>query len=87
MPVNYYPQLDETALLELLTALQNRATKGQAYRTAAAGVETSRSFEGSAKVHVEIRRVLWSLHLLDPVVYPDPYADRIRRTRARYLFS
>ncbi len=76
--VNYYPQKTAAELLLVLDSLQKRTT------TTAAGFQTLRSFQGSSKVEVEIRRVLFSLHKLDPDTYADPYASRIRRTRASY---
>lgn len=87
MPVDYYPQKTEAELLALLVSLQNRQTQGHVYMTGGAGIQTVRSFTGSSRVEVEIRRVLYSLHLRNAEDYEDPYASRIRRTRAYYQFS
>lgn len=87
MPVDYYPQKSAEELLVLLDALQKRATTGFVSQTSAAGLQQIRSFQGSAPVSVEIRRVLYSLHKRDPDTYENPYAQRIRRTRAHYTES
>ncbi len=87
MPANYYPNKTEDELSTLLTALQNRATQGHVYMTGGAGVQNVRSFQNSGPVSVEIKRVLYSLHLLSPGGYDNPYAARIRRTRANYTLS
>jgi hypothetical protein len=87
MPVNYYPQKTEDELVTILESLQKRASEGVVYFTTVAGLQNQRSFQGSARVEVEIRRVLYSLFLLNPGTYANPYLQRIRRTRARYTFS
>lgn len=85
MPVDYYPNLTVEELEARLLSLQNRSTKGEVYFTTSAGVQTQKSYQGAARPEVEIRRVLYSLHLRDESSYPDdPYAGRIRRTRASY---
>lgn len=84
---NFYPNKTEDELVVLLTALQNRASQGHVYMTSGAGIQNVRSFAGAARVEVEIKRVLFSLFLLKPSTYQNPYAGRVRRTRARYLFS
>lgn len=86
--LDYYPQKSEQELLALLDSLQKRQIKGGITEVTAAGVRTMKDFKaGNSRVEVEIRRVLFSLHLRDSDVYDDPYASRIRRTRARYTFS
>lgn len=88
MPVDYYPQKSVADLLAILDTLQKRQTKGGITEVLAAGVKTSREFvPGNSRVETEILRVMYSLHLRDPATYDDPYASRIRRTRARYTFS
>lgn len=88
MPVDYYPQKSVEELTSLLETLQNRQTKGAITEVVAAGVKTSREVGmGNSRVEKEILRVLYSMHLRDPDTYDDPYASRIRRTRARYTFS
>ncbi len=84
MPVNYYPQKTVEELLALLDSLQKRATQGVVYFTTVAGLQSQRSFQGSAPVAVEIRRVLYSLWKLAPDTYDNPHAQRIRRTRTKY---
>lgn len=79
----------------MLNGLQGRATKGAITEVAAAGVRTMRDFynSGNSRASVEILRVLYSLHLREvvpngqPAQWPDPYAGKITRTRARYTFS
>ncbi len=83
---DYYPQLEADALLFLLNAVQRRGTIGQVVFTTAAGVQSQLSLSGAARPEVENRRIRYSLHLRDPDNYPDPYANRVRRTRARYTF-
>jgi hypothetical protein len=87
MPVDYYPQKSVDELLVLLDALQKRATTGFTSMTSAAGLQQMRSFQGSAPVSVEIRRVLYSLYKREPGTYDNPYASRIRKTRAHYTLS
>lgn len=84
MPVNYYIGKTEDELLVMLSDLQKRATSGVVFFTTGAGLQQQRSFTGSAPVAVEIRRVLYSLHKLDPDEYDNPYAGRVRVTRTRY---
>ena len=84
MPVNYYPQKTEDELLVALESLQKRTTEGAVFFTTAAGLQSQRSFQGSSPVSVEIRRVLYSLHKLNPGTYENPYAQRVRRTRPSY---
>lgn len=83
---NYYPQKTEDELLVMLAALQNRATQGHVYMTGGAGVQNVRSFQNSGPVAVEIKRVLYSLSRLNSD-YDNPYAARVRRTRANYTLS
>ena len=87
MPVNYYPQKSEDELLVLLDALQKRNTAGVVSQVSLEGSQTIKSFQGSGPVPVEIRRVLFALWKLNPGAYENPYASRIRRTRARYTLS
>lgn len=88
MPVDYYPQKSVADLLAILATLQKRQTNGGITEVLAAGVKTVREFgTGNSRIEKEILRVLYSLHLRDPSTYDDPYASRIRRTRARYTFS
>jgi hypothetical protein len=90
MPVDYYPQKSVEELLGILDSLQKRASTGVVFFTTAAGIQNQRSFQNGNKVEVEIRRVLYSLHLRgaegdEENPYPDPYLQRVRRTRAHYL--
>jgi len=84
MPCDYYPQKTVEELLLILDSVQKRQTTGVVAFYGAAGVQQQRSFQGGSRVEVEIRRLLFSLHLRDAVLYPDPYAGRIRKTRASY---
>ena len=86
MPVNYYPQKTEEELLVLLDALQKRGTTGFVFQTSAAGLQQIRSYQNSGPVSVEIRRVLYALHKINPE-FDNPYAQRVRRTRANYTPS
>lgn len=87
MPVNYYPQKSAEELLAILDSLQKRASTGVVAMTSAAGLQQQRSFQNGGPVDREIRRVLYSLWKLDPENYDNPYASRIRRTRASYTPS
>ena len=88
MPVDYYSNLSEAELLPLLATLQQRQTSGIITQSSIAGFESSRSFgHEMSRNETEIRRVLYSLSLRNPSVYPNPYDRRITRTRARYTFS
>jgi hypothetical protein len=88
MPVDYYPQKSVADLLAILDTLQKRQVKGGITEVLAAGVKTTREFgPGNSRAEKEILRVMYSMHLRDPNTYDDPYASRIRRTRARYTFS
>jgi len=87
VPVNYYVGKTEEELLLFLDALQKRATTGFISQTSAAGLQQIRTYQNTSRVEVEIRRVLYSLFLLSPGTYDNPYTQRIRRTRARYTFS
>ncbi|HEV2210845.1 MAG TPA: hypothetical protein VG167_18890 [Verrucomicrobiae bacterium] len=88
MPLDYYPQKSTADLLVILASLQNRQTKGAITEVSAAGVRTVKEVGlSNSRVEVELRRVLYSLHLRQPEQYDDPYAARIRRVRARYIFS
>jgi len=94
--VDYYPQKSMEELIGLLESLQNRQVKGAITEVSAAGVRTTRDVgsNGStnSRTETEILRVLYSIHLRaasgpEAARWPDPYASRIRRTRARYTFS
>lgn len=93
MPVDYYPNKSIEELLSMLEKLQKRQTEGTLTEVSAAGVRTVKTVTpGNSMVETEILRVLYSLHLRaagneEEDKYPNPYASRIRRTRARYTFS
>ena len=94
MPIDYYPQKSIAELKGLLENLQRRQTHGGITEVLAAGVRTTRDFRnsGNSRVEVEIRRVMYSLHrrakgTAEAENYPDPYAEMVRHTRARYTFS
>ncbi len=87
MPIDYYPNLAVDELLPKLTSLQKRATEGLVNFTTAAGIQSQKTFQGAGPVSVEIRRVLYSLHLKDSDTFKNPYAQRVRRTRALYTLS
>ncbi len=84
---NFYPQKTADELLAILDSLQKRATTGVVIQNSAAGVQTIRSFQNSGPVSVEIRRVLYSLFVLLPETYPNPYAQRITRVRPHYTIQ
>lgn len=84
MPIDYYANKSAEELLVMLDALQKRATTGYISQTSAAGLQQIRSFQNSGPVSVEIRRIFYSLWKKDPATYSNPYASRIRKTRASY---
>jgi hypothetical protein len=97
MPTDYYPNKSQEELITILNGLQQRQLKGGITEVSAAGVRTTRDFGRNAlmssRVSTEILRVLYSLHLGEVVAagqvaqWPDPYAGKVTRTRARYTFS
>lgn len=88
MPVDYYPNKTADQLLVLLDKLQQRQIGGAITEVSAAGVRTVRMVTpGNSAVATEITRVLYSLFRKDPKTNDNPYADKIRRTRARYTAS
>lgn len=85
MPVDYYPQKGTAELLTMLDSLQKRATTGVVYfTTATGGMQQQRTFQGAARVEVEIRRVLYSLYLREPENFSNPYVARIRKVLPSY---
>jgi hypothetical protein len=84
MPVNFYPNATEAELVTLLESLQRRATMGQIYMTTYAGDQQIRSFQGASPVKVEIKNVLYSLHLQNSADWDNPHLQKIRRVRAAY---
>lgn len=81
---NYYAGRTEAELLVMLNDLQKRASSGVVFFTTGAGLQQQRSFQGSAPVDVERKRVLYSLHILKPDDYDNPYAGRKRIVRTKY---
>jgi hypothetical protein len=84
MPVDYYPNSNEDELVLLLESLQRRATTGQIYMTTYSGDQNMRTFQGASPVKVEIKNVLYSLHLQNPADWDNPHLQKIRRVRAAY---
>jgi len=66
MPVDYYPNRCQEELEAMLTAVQERQTKGAVFFTTGTGIQSQRPFQGSSRAEVEIRRILYSLHLKMP---------------------
>ena len=89
MPVNYYPNLTEDELLAKLDKVQKRSAEGVVNFTTVLGMQQQLSYEKASRPDVTILRILYSLHLLHlagdtDAVWPDPYAQKIRKTRTRY---
>lgn len=91
MPVDYFPQKSVEELLALLGQAQERLLKGAVVATSAAGISMARqpAAGGGSEVSRQILRLRYSLHLraadtADADVYPNPYAERIRRTLPAY---
>ena len=94
MPIDYYPQKSVQELVVILEKLQKRQTQGLIAEVSAAGVRVTRDMRkgDESRTETEILRVLWSLFVRaqgtdEAATWPDPYAQRISRTRARYTFS
>ena len=86
MPLDYYPQRTEVELLALLDSLQRRQTIGVVSQASSAGMQQIKTWAGANRPEVEIKRVMYSLHVRNSI-YPDPYALSVHRTRTRYTFS
>lgn len=92
MPVDYYRGQSVQQLEALLARLVNAQATGRITEVSAAGVRTVKSFSGS-EATTEILRVRYSLFMAaaanaDAALiakYPNPYLERIRRTRASYV--
>ena len=93
MPIDYYPQKRIEELVTILDRLQGRQLNGAITDATAAGVRVARaqgSSSGNSKTEIELQRVLYSLYLRakdDPNEasnWPNPYASRVTRTKARY---
>jgi len=91
VPIDYYPNKSLEDLQTILSGLQDRQTVGFLSHASASGVMMSRTMThaGTSKVETEILRVLWSMHVRaqstpEAKNYPNPYAQKIRRTRPRY---
>ncbi len=69
----------------MLESLQKRDTDGVVFFTTGAGIQQQKGWQGADRVPVVILQVLYSLYLKG--VGANPYAGRIRRTRARYTCS
>ena len=94
MPVDYYPQKSVQELVRILETLQDRQSKGLLAEVSAAGVRVTRDMRrgDQSRTETEILRVLWSLFIRaagteEAVNWPDPYANRIQKTRASYTYS
>lgn len=90
MPVDYYPNKSVEELTTILGDLQGRLANGAVTGFSAAGVSESRQPGGAFDSEIQTLRVLYSLHLRaagtdDADVWPNPYASRVTRTRARYV--
>lgn len=79
-------------LLKLLESVNNSITKGHITEVSAAGVRTVRGPADISQLRMVRRDIKYSLYLraagtAESAKYPDPWANRIRRTRTRYTFS
>ena len=90
MPVDYYVNQTVSQLETLLAAAQQRKARGNVIEVSAAGVRTRRDYGDNSKVEKEIFDIRYSLFLRSAksdAPYPDPTLEKIRRTRARYVYS
>lgn len=87
MPVDYYPNLTVPELEVLLAQAQTRKAKGAVVSVSVPGMFTTRDLGNSRNdPEREIRDILYSLFLkAGPTLYANPYAQRITRTRTRYV--
>jgi len=92
VPIDYYPNVSLEDLLAMLAKIQSRQVNGAIIQVTAAGVSTTRSHgtqAGNSRTEAEILRVLYSAHRRaigsdEAANYPNPYAQRVTRTRADY---
>ena len=92
MPGDYYPGMAST---DVFDQLQQMLQQRSAFLVSAGagGVSASMAVGQMGKLDLNIRRAQWTLHFrgyIDPVttkVMADPFATRIRKTRARYTYS
>lgn len=82
--MNYYAGRTEAELLILLKSVQERSSKGVIGMSSGAGIQQQYTFSEAAKIDLVIRRILYSLYLISPSTYDNPYAARVRRTRPAY---
>lgn len=75
----------EDELITLRDSLIKRSTTGVISMTTGAGLQQMRSWQGSAPVDVEIKRVYYALFLLNPDAYPNPYAAQVKASVPKYL--
>jgi hypothetical protein len=85
VPVNLFPNASEEELVALAETLQRRLTVGEVqFVTLPGGGQMNRTWQNTRDAEVMLKRVLYSLHLLD-ASYDNPYVGRVRRTLPSYV--
>ncbi len=96
MPVNYYSNRTQAELLNILKSLQDGQAGNSVKEIYIAGqrvIKGPNTIAASYRPDVEILRVRYALYLIasatgyaggDANLYPNPYRERITRTRANY---
>jgi hypothetical protein len=85
VPVNLFPNASEEELVALAETLQRRLTVGEVqFVTLPGGGQMNRTWQNTRDAQVMLMRVLYSLHLISPGSYDNPYVGRVRRTMPSY---
>lgn len=86
MPVNFYPNSNVEELEACLESLQRRTTIGEvSFATLPGGGQIQRTVQNTGLVDTYILRILYSLFVLAPGSYDNPYVQRIRKTLPSYV--
>jgi hypothetical protein len=97
VPIDYFFNKSLDDLILMLARVQERQTVGGLRDVMVPGVRTRREFDKEQNSVQEIERIRYSMFLRaqagDPgdgsliAQYPNPYLEKTRRTRTRYLYS
>jgi hypothetical protein len=88
MPVNLFPNATEEELVALAESLQRRLTTGEVtFVTLPGGGQMQRGVQNTRDAQTMLLRVLYSLFVINPSTYDNPYVGRITRTLPDYSNS
>jgi hypothetical protein len=86
MPVNWYTNATEAELVACLESIQRRQTTGEVmFVTLPGGGQMQRTHQNTKLVDVYAMRILYSLYVINPSDYDNPYTQRIKRTLPSYV--